>query len=133
MNILIVEDDPNARALWAEAFRRESHGVTEAGTAAAACKALISRSFDLVLLDLYLGCRPGRSVVSLATYGNPGCKMVLVSGAAGLSPSRLMAISPAIVSVLRKPVDIEHILAVCSHLGAAGTPALPGESAGPLS
>ncbi|WP_172331377.1 response regulator [Mangrovicoccus sp. HB161399] len=126
MNILIVEDDPNLRALWADAFRRELHEVREAGTAQAARKALIAGGFDLVLLDLYLGCVPGQSVASLATYANPGCKMVLVAGAAGPSPVRLMGLSPAVVSVLRKPVDIEHIVAVCNHIGLALVPGAVG-------
>ncbi|WP_108258831.1 response regulator [Mangrovicoccus ximenensis] len=116
MKILIVENDPNPRELWAAAFRRERHEVQEAASAQAARKALISGSFDLVLLDLYLGGGPGRAVAALATYANPDCKMVLVAGAAGFSQARLMGLSPAVVSALRKPVDIEHIMAVCQHV-----------------
>ncbi|WP_171060692.1 response regulator [Poseidonocella sp. HB161398] len=116
MNILIVEDDPNLRDLWGAAFRGERHEVRAEGTAQAARKALMTGGFDLILLDAYLGAASGRAVASLATFGNPGCKMVVVAGSAGLSHSSLMGLSPAVVSVLRKPVDIEHLLAVCGHI-----------------
>ena len=116
MDILIVEDDPNLGALWGAAFGALSHDVTTTGTAQAARKALMTRTFDLVLLDLYLGRDSGLSVAALATYTNPFCKMVVVTGAGEYAYERLVDLSPAIVSVLRKPVDIEHLLAVCDHI-----------------
>ncbi|MEM8554507.1 MAG: response regulator [Pseudomonadota bacterium] len=118
MNILIVEDDPNLRLLWQSVFTGNGHSITDVDTAVDARKLLMTQSFELILLDLYLGHETGLSVAALATYSNPDCKVVIVTGSSTFASGELFDMSPAIASVLRKPVDIEHLVAVCDHIGA---------------
>lgn len=118
MNILLVEDDPNLRLLWQSLFVTGGHSVEAAPTVIDARRSLMTSHFDLVVLDLYLGQELGLSVASVASFTNPSCKIVLVTGSSDTSCSELLEKSSAISSVLRKPVDIEHLIAVCEHVGS---------------
>lgn len=119
MNILIVEDDPNLRLLWQSVFATSGHSVEVTASAVDARRVLMTSRVDLVLLDLYLGQELGLSVASVATFSNPACKIVIVTGSTAMSCEDIREKTPAISSVLRKPVDIEHLMAVCEQVGAA--------------
>lgn len=119
MNILIVEDDPNLRLLWNSVFTSIGHRVETAETAVEARRALTTSKFDLMLLDLYLGVESGLTLATLAGTLNPSCRIVVVTGAADLDSAELYDTSPSVASVLRKPVDIEHLMAVCDHISAS--------------
>jgi DNA-binding NtrC family response regulator len=123
MRVLVVEDDPNLRALWRAVFDRAGHETDQVETEPAARDALMSRAYDLVLLDLCLGKRDSVSVAQFATYLSPACKVVIVTGTSLYTRKELFAMAPAVSAVLRKPVDIEDLIAVCEHV--AGLAALP--------
>lgn len=116
MKLLIVEDDPNLRSLWRQVFVDRGYAVREAESATRARTALLAEKADLVILDLYLGHETGLSVAALASYANPECHVVVVTGSSAFAYGELFEMSPVIASVLRKPVDIEHLVAVCEHL-----------------
>lgn len=121
MKVLVVEDDPNLRALWGAVFERAGHEAWQVETEAAAREALMERAYDLVLLDLCLGTRDGISVANFATYLSPTCKVVIVTGTSLYTKRELFAMAPAVSAVLRKPVDIEDLMAVCEHVAGAGS------------
>lgn len=113
MKILVVEDDPNLRALWGAALERAGHETLQVATETSALTALQARGFDLVVLDLCMSGRNALGVATLANYRNPACKVVVISGSAVYSQKKLFAMSPAVAAALRKPVDIEDLLEVC--------------------
>ena len=119
MNILIVEDDPNLRLLWDQEFSSTGHRVVSASTAIDARAALLSEPFDMVLVDLYLGKAAGQSLADLAASSNGTCRVVMITGTSSYTCCELYEMSPAVTSVLRKPIDIEHLAAVCDHIGTA--------------
>jgi len=57
LKVLVVEDDPNLRALWGAVIERAGHTAHLVETEPAAREALMAEPFDLVLLDLFLGER----------------------------------------------------------------------------
>ncbi|MGB0661619.1 MAG: response regulator [Mangrovicoccus sp.] len=118
MNILIVEDDPNLRKLWALVFEERDHRVWSVEMVSDAGRLLTQHCFDLVLLDLYLGRETGLEVAALAHQENPACRIVVVTGSSVFPNGELFEMAPGIASVLRKPVDIEHLVAVCDHAHA---------------
>jgi len=121
---LIVEDDPNLRLLWRAVLSDRGYAVTEAETLERARMALSDESFDVMVLDLYLGRTNGLSLAALADSASPGCKVIIVTGAADGRETEIRAISEAVVSVHRKPVDIEDLIDVCARLdGSAARPA----------
>ncbi|TDL84461.1 response regulator [Meridianimarinicoccus aquatilis] len=119
LKYLIVEDDPNLRLLWRSVLGEMGCDVSEAATLDEATSALASQSFDAMILDLYLGRDSGLSLAMTVETENPGCKVIIVTGAADVSEANLRAQAASIVSVHRKPVDIEDLMGVCSRLAAA--------------
>ena len=118
MNYLIVEDDPNLRMLWRTILCERGYTVTEATTVAAAEKNLTESAFDAMILDLYLGRENGVSLMRLAEARNPGCKIIIVTGSSQYQRQDLLNMSPLVLSVHWKPVDIEAILATCDQIEA---------------
>jgi len=117
---LIVEDDPNLRLLWQAVLSDRGYDVIEAETFEAARAALQATRFDAMVLDLYLGRANGLSLAALAHELCPDCKVIIVTGAAELREQEIRAVSESVVSVHRKPVDIEDLLDVCLRLDADG-------------
>ncbi len=118
MRILIIQDDPNLRALWQAALQEAGHVVSLAPSPRAASRELMIRAFDLVFLDLPHDRAHGRDVLGLTGFRNPRCLVILVAGAGDRAAGELAAAYASVVTVLRKPVDIEQVEAVCLHLEA---------------
>ena len=127
MKVLVVEDDPNLRALWGAVIHQAGYAAQLVDTEAEARAMLMSEPFDLVLLDLFLGETEGGAVASFATRLNPACKVVIITGTAVYGKAELFALSPAICAVMRKPVNIEDIMALCNHVAKAGSMPPPEE------
>lgn len=115
VKIMVVEDDPNLQLLWEEVFTSAGHVTRSVASAVEARKILLTESFDLLLLDLCLGEDSGLSVATMGTYANPDCKVVIITGSTLFPMGELFDMSASISAVLRKPVDIEELLAVCEH------------------
>ena len=119
---LIVEDDPNLRLLWRAVLGDRGHAVNEAQTLQDARSTLTAERHDVMVLDLYLGRENGLSLAALVDSASPGCKVIIVTGAADVRETEIRAVSEAVVSVHRKPVDIEDLLEVCGQLDGTGAP-----------
>ena len=119
MRVLVVDDDASLRALWKTVFEMAGHEATCASSACAARRDLLERSYDLVLLDLFLGDDSGLSVATAAAYANPNCRVIVVTGSALFPHGELFTIAPSVSAVLRKPVSIDDLLAVSEHEVAA--------------
>jgi DNA-binding NtrC family response regulator len=130
MKVLVVEDDPNLRALWGAVFRRVGHAARLEQSEAAARGALGQERFDLVLLDLYLGADRTIDVAAFAALLGPETKIVVVTGSTLYAQGELFALVPAVAAVLRKPVDIEDLIAVCEHIESGLGPVPAGLGAG---
>ncbi len=118
MRVLVVQDDPNLRFLWCQFLETAGHDVLHVDTQPAALDFLQTDKCDLVVLDLCVQGRDALGVTTLATYRNPACKVVVVSGSSACSRKSLFAMSPAVAAALRKPVDIEDLVEVCATLSA---------------
>ncbi len=110
MLVLVVDDDPNLRSLYARALREAGLGAETVADAASAIVRLSRNPPDLVLLDLRLGRDHGLDVAQEVTRRGLPTRIVVVSGTAEYTREALLAMSPAIVGVLRKPVDIEVLV-----------------------
>ncbi|PRY25984.1 response regulator receiver domain-containing protein [Aliiruegeria haliotis] len=124
MKVLVVEDDPNLGSLWERVLLEAGHEVLQTASETGAARLLETRPFDLVVLDMCINGRDARGISLLATYRNPTCKVVIVSGSSNFSRKALFAMSPAVSAALRKPVDIEDLLEVC-HLVSGTDRRLP--------
>ncbi|MGI1661076.1 response regulator [Palleronia sp. KMU-117] len=115
MKVLVVEDEDILRSLWVEVFEGAGHVVHAAADATGARLLLMGGSYDVVVLDLHLGEESGLSVATLATYANPDCKVVMITGSGLFAKGELFEIAPSVAAVLRKPVGIDELLAISEH------------------
>lgn len=115
MKVLVAEDDSSLNELMVEVFSMAGHAVTSAKSARAARKELMLQSFDVVVVDLYLGDDSGLNIATLATYASPDCKVVMVTGSSLFANGELFDIAPSITTVLRKPVAVDELLAISEH------------------
>ncbi|MBJ3762270.1 response regulator [Maribius pontilimi] len=115
MKMLVVDDDPAICCIWSDVLEEEGHEVDVIRDAEAARKKLMTKSYDAVVLDLCLGEESGLSVAALATYTNPECRVVIVTGTSLFARGELFCMAPNIAAVLRKPVSISELVAVLEY------------------
>ncbi|MDZ7701057.1 MAG: response regulator transcription factor [Halobacteriales archaeon] len=75
--VLIVEDDPDVRALYAE-YLADEYEVTATGSGEAALD-LVGEGFDVVLLDRRLPGLSGRAVLERIRERSAGCAIAVVT------------------------------------------------------
>lgn len=125
MDVLIVEDDAALGRLWSLAAQKAGHAAVHVTNAASARLSIRNRPADVILLDLNLGGESGLSIATLATYANPRCRIVVVTGSKLFPHGELFGMDSSIAAVLRKPVELPDMLAVLEHHGGDGPARAP--------
>ena len=111
--ILLVEDEPDLRAVLAEILREEGYSVVTAGTGQAALDAMAQTPPDLVLMDVMMPGMDGR-ITYVAMRGRPeGAAIPIVLMSATVRSARL---PDGIDGFLRKPFDLNQVLALVAML-----------------
>ena len=112
-NILIVDDDPTIRAMFARALKALGD-IDQAGNGGDAMRLLASKKFDVILLDLHMPVIDG--FVILHTLGNkPGPNRdtpIYVITADVSEQARVRALQRHAVFFLTKPVPIGTLMAL---------------------
>jgi CheY-like chemotaxis protein len=108
--ILIAEDDPHLRGLFALLVRRMGNAdYTAVSDGKAALEHLHDRHYDVVVLDLMMPQVNGYEVIdAMARMSRPRPAVIVVSAA--LDTSELNA--EVVTFVVRKPFDIELMAAI---------------------
>jgi CheY-like chemotaxis protein len=123
--VLIVEDEPSARALLRAILYQLDVPcrIDEAADGDAALEAARRRRPDLVLLDIVLpGSRASGVLVCQALCGDPRTKVVIVSGNASKSVIQA-CLSMGAVDCVRKPFSAEHMRSKLAQWLAPAVPA----------
>jgi DNA-binding NtrC family response regulator len=81
--ILLVDDEPSARATMALLLRKRAHRVIEAADVAAATKALADTAFEVVVTDLRMPDGDGLDVLRAAKAHCPEADVILLTAYAG--------------------------------------------------
>src|SRR5262245_48603902 len=81
--ILLVDDEPSARATMALLLRKRAHRVIEAADVAAATKALADTAFEVVVTDLRMPDGDGLDVLRAAKAHCPDADVILLTAYAG--------------------------------------------------
>jgi DNA-binding NtrC family response regulator len=110
VRILVVDDDPEMRALLVEELRHEGYEVVEAGDGAEAVLACRSTEFDLILMDKNM---PGPSGLDLLPGFRRSCprSRIIMMTAFGDVPSFVEASEKGAVDFLFKPFRIDDMRA----------------------
>ena len=112
--ILIVEDNPNARHLFARILSSVGHEVIQSGDGDDAMHLLDTHQFDLVITDLALPKMTGFGLISHIRLNWPRLPIILVTGY--LSPDAGKKILDEFVEYIPKPVDRNRLVATVNRL-----------------
>ena len=81
LNILVVDDDPHVRALYAIVLREAGATVTLSGTALEAVQLVDLHPPDVVVTDLHMPRHDGVWLLQEAKRRMPGTPVIVVTGA----------------------------------------------------
>jgi two-component system response regulator MprA len=111
--ILVVDDEPLIRDVLVDLLRDEGYAVVTADDGLAALEVVLGEAPALVLMDVMMprmdGCAAFRAM--RGHLQGDGLPIVLMSAMA--EPADL---DPEIAAFLRKPVDLEDLLALVARL-----------------
>lgn len=107
--VLIVEDEPQLRALLRLYLEREGHRVTDAGDGAAALAAYRRDGADMVILDLMLPGLQGEAV--LEALREEGDVPILITSAKRTDAERIAGLRRGADDYLAKPFNPHELTA----------------------
>jgi DNA-binding response OmpR family regulator len=108
-HILVVEDEPQLRALLRLYLEREGHSVTDVGDGPGALAAFDERAADLVILDLMLPGMQGETV--LEALRDAGDVPVLITSAKRTDAERIAGLRAGADDYLAKPFNPNELTA----------------------
>ena len=111
LKALVIDDEPQIRALVGSVLRDDGWSVSEAATAAEAISKLGAETWSLVFCDVVLGGPDGYSVLRQFTEIQPKARFVLMTGQ-GSAAGALDATSTGAYDYLLKPFTIMDILKI---------------------
>lgn len=107
MSVLIVEDDPDLRALIRALIRSVATDLDDASDGEVALQKIAAKSYDLVILDLMLPLVNGFEIYQAIQQQNPRPRVIVISAIARYFDNRF----DKDVVVLQKPFTNEELLA----------------------
>lgn len=113
-SILVVDDDPEMRALLLDVLRNEGYEVAEAKDGTEAVLAIRARPFDVILMDKNM---PGPSGLDLIPGFRRVCprSQIIMMTAYGDVPSFMEAVEKGAVEYLFKPFRMEEMKTAISR------------------
>jgi two-component system, OmpR family, response regulator MprA len=111
--VLVVDDEPALRAAVRAILDEEGYAVLEAPHGPAMLELLAEEHADLVLLDVMMPGGDGREAYRelRARADLPDVPVVMMSAAV-----RPDGLDPSMAAFLRKPFDLDHLLALVTDL-----------------
>jgi CheY-like chemotaxis protein len=111
--VLVVDDEPGLRAVVRAVLGDEGYAVLEAPHGPAMLELLAREHADMVLLDVMMSGGDGREAYrELRTRADLLDVPVVMMSAAVQSDG----LDPSIAAFLRKPFDLDHLLALVTNL-----------------
>ena len=113
--VLLVEDEENARRILALNLETQGHQVTDCASAEEAERAMQAGLFDIVLTDLRMqGRDAGLDVIRLGRRMQPQAKVLLLTAYAS-AETAVAAMKEGAYDYLTKPVSGEELTAAVEH------------------
>jgi len=116
LRVLIVDDEKAQRDVIAGALLKLGYTVTSAGSADEAMTAAQKTFFEIAVLDIRMPGKSGLDLLSELKTTNPDLQAIMVS-AHGTFETGLEAMKRGAFDFLRKPIDLEPLLAALQRAG----------------
>lgn len=107
-HVLVIEDDPTARAMLGAWLHTEGHTYETSGDGAAARALLEDRAFDLAICDVDLPDCTGPELIAGIAGRNRGLPVIFLTGAPSLD-SAVDSIRLRAAAYLLKPPDLAEL------------------------
>jgi DNA-binding NtrC family response regulator len=118
-SVLVVDDDPEMRALLLDVLRNDGYDVAEAKDGTEAVLALRARRFDVILMDKNMPGPSGLDLIPGFRRVCPGTQIILMT-AFGDVASYMEAAERGAVEYLFKPFRMEDMkAAIAKALGSS--------------
>jgi|SRR5215213_9431032 CheY-like chemotaxis protein len=111
--ILVVDDEPLIREVVVDLLRDEGYAVVTADDGHAALEMVQQEAPALVLMDVMMPRMDGRAAFQAMRDHIPGDDLPVILMSAMVEPTDL---HPEITAFLRKPVDLDQLLALIARL-----------------
>ncbi|MBS1796651.1 MAG: sigma-54-dependent Fis family transcriptional regulator, partial [Acidobacteria bacterium] len=115
LKALVIDDEPQIRALVADILRSDEWEVNEAATADAGIELISVQNWDLIICDVMLGEGDGYTVLRHFTEHGSDARFVLMTGQ-GSAAGALDATAIGAYDYLVKPFKIENILNIAGSV-----------------
>lgn len=114
-SLLVVDDEPIARANLELVLRREGHHVEVAANGEEALRRFDGQEFDLVVSDLKMDTMDGQQLLEAIRERSPETQCIIVTGFATVD-SAVRAMRSGAVHYLTKPIDLDDLRAAVADV-----------------
>jgi DNA-binding response OmpR family regulator len=116
--ILVIDDDPDMRALLEQTLKSAGHEVALAAEGSEGLEQYCANPADLVITDLYMPGQEGLETIMELRRLFPQAAIMAMSGRAAAETMLSIAKKLGAVEMLQKPFTVEELLAaVAGTLG----------------
>jgi DNA-binding response OmpR family regulator len=111
--ILVVDDDPGVRDLFARTLKRVGFKVTVAEDGHAAIREMERERFDAAVIDIIMPEKEGIETIVEARARWPECRLIAMSGGGRIAPDDFLDLARIFGAhaTLRKPMRSSQLIA----------------------
>ncbi|MGC8881404.1 MAG: sigma-54-dependent transcriptional regulator [Bryobacteraceae bacterium] len=109
--LLLVEDDDSVRSTLATFLELEGYAVDAVSSTREALEKLASRSYPLIISDVYIDDRTGLDILHAARASSPNARVILMS-ARGSMETVMAATRGGAYDYIAKPFEFDELLQV---------------------
>jgi two-component system nitrogen regulation response regulator NtrX len=113
-NILIIDDEPEIRAVLRDVLMDEHYQIYLAGDGIEGLSIIDRENVDLVILDVWLPNMGGIDVLKAIKEKNPDIEVIIISGHANIDLA-VKAVKIGAFDFLEKPLSLEKIITVVGN------------------
>lgn len=115
MNVLIVESEPELGRLWQRHLERQGAHVKLALGQDEAIAAILSETFDIMVLDVVLDQGSSFAISDFASFRCPGLKVIFVTSTTFFSDGSIFTHSRNACAYIRSATPPEDLAAMVEH------------------
>ena len=106
IRLLLVEDDKSVRTTLVTLLEIEGYEIDAVGTTDDALELLRSKTYPIVISDIYLDERTGLDILRSAKQADPGCAVILMTGR-GTMETVMKATEGGAFDYIAKPFELD--------------------------